>query len=117
MTNKEFFTKVITLASNDKEIVKFCEKALASLEAKNEKAKVKRMEAQASNAPLLKGIVDYLTAHPTALGNELAQALGVSTPKATAMASKLVESGVISKREVSIPKVGKRMAYSLVKSE
>lgn len=115
MTHKDFFTKALTLASNDKEMVEFIKNELAKIDKKNAKAKAQRIAQAASNEPLLNGIVDYLNNHKVALANELAQTLNISTSKASAMASKLVEQGVISKKEISIPKVGKRMAYSLVK--
>lgn len=112
MTKREFFVKALTLI-NDEEMVDFINAEIIALDKKNEKAKEKRMELAKENAPIFEGIVNYLKDHKLALASELAQVCEVSTPKAVAMAKKLVECGTLVEKEVSIPKVGKRKAYSL----
>lgn len=108
LTNREFFEKVIAL--NDTELTEFAQNAISKLDAKNAKARDKRIENHKADEPIINAIVNFLKEHKTALANELAVACGVSTSKIVAVAKTI---DCVKVERVKIPKVGERNQYSL----
>ena len=111
MTTREFYEAIINGETVTAEMQEIARKGLAALEKKNEKAKEHRLEKKAADAPLIEKMLEV--AKESKLTSELAVACGISTPKASALARRLVEEGRLTETEVKVPKVGTRKAYKV----
>ena len=87
MTQREFYNAVITSVDND-ELKDFATSALAKLDERNAKRAAKPSKTQIANEPIIKAIADLLTSEPM-LASEIASALEISTPKASALVKKV----------------------------
>lgn len=110
MTTREFYEAIANGSAITDEMKEIAQKGLAALERKNEKAKEARLAKNEADAPLVKALFDVATSEPM-LTSVLASKVGVSTPKASALARKLVAEGKFVEIEVKVPKVGVRKAY------
>lgn len=91
MRTKEFYNAIATNETLSAEIREFAVKAIEKLDKSNENRATKAAEKKAiENAPIIEAVVKFLNenkgAHTAA---EIAAAVGISTPKATAMANKV----------------------------
>ena len=109
MTKREMFAEVITLAEDAEraDIVAFCEKEIASLDAKAAKAK-ERAAAKKAEADTLKDlIVDTLTDEFATIADITAKVAesdaDATVGKVTSRLTKLVADGVAERTELSIP--------------
>lgn len=109
MTTREFYEAIINGNTITAEMQDIARKGLASLEKKNEKAKEHRLEKKAADAPIVEKMLE--AASEFKLTSVLAAECGVNTPKASALARRLVEEGRLVEMEVKVPKVGVRKAY------
>ena len=115
MTNREFFTNIAngTITEAEKE---FALAAIAKMDATNEarknKTSPKDAEKAAADAVVRENIFALLTADPQT-ASDLAVAVGVSTPKATAELRKLVAEGRVVSADIKVPKKGTCKGYSL----
>lgn len=109
MTTREFYEAIINGNTITAEMQDIARKGLASLEKKNEKAKEHRLEKKAADAPIIEKMLE--AASEFKLTSVLATECGVNTPKASALARRLVEEGRLVEMEVKVPKVGTRKAY------
>ena len=119
MTNREFY-EMVTLFVNDSDLVvdkgelgeKLVAKAteeIAKLDARNASRKNKPSKTQIENAPIIAKIAELLTDTPMR-ASEIAEALGISTSKASALAKK-VEGVVVT--DVKVKGKGTQKGYSL----
>ena len=109
MTKREMFAEVITLAEDAEraDIVAFCEKEIASLDAKAAKAK-ERAAAKKAEADTLKDlIVSVLTDEFATIADITAKVAetdaDATVGKVTNRLTKLVADGVAERTELSIP--------------
>lgn len=126
-TNREFLTAVAALTGIDTAITAFATDALAKLDAKNAK-RVLAPSAVAHKAEVdgfRASVLALFTADSTLLMSaaEVAEKLGVTTPKASAALTALTTGGALTKREVKISankaagiKGGKKMFYHLAEN-
>jgi predicted HTH transcriptional regulator len=116
MTNREFLIAVSALENAPAEIVEYATAAIAKLDATNEARKNKPSKAQlakqAENAALAEEILAVLTTEAVTEGT-VAEAVGVTGPKARAVLKMLVEAGRVVKGEAKVPKKGTCKVYSL----
>jgi predicted HTH transcriptional regulator len=116
MTNREFLIAVSALENAPAEIVEHATAAIAKLDATNEARKNKPSKAQlakqAENAALAEEILAVLTTEAVTEGT-VAEAVGVTGPKARAVLKMLVEAGRVVKGEAKVPKKGTCKVYSL----
>lgn len=87
MTNREFYNAVITNAITE-EVIAHAENALVKLDERNAKRANTPSKTQIANEPIIKAIAEVLTSEPM-LASEIASAVGISTPKASALAKKV----------------------------
>ena len=87
MTQREFYNTVIATTDND-ELKDFATSAIAKLDERNAKRAAKLSKTQIANEPIIKAIADLLTSEPM-LASEIASALEISTPKASALVKKV----------------------------
>lgn len=87
MTNREFYNAVITNAITE-EVIAHAQNALVKLDERNAKRANTPSKTQIANEPIIKAIAEVLTNEPM-LASEIASAVGISTPKASALAKKV----------------------------
>lgn len=87
MTQRDFYTAVITTVDND-ELKAFAENAIAKLDERNAKRASKPSKTQIANEPIIKAIADILTDEPM-LASKIAELCGISVAKASALAKKV----------------------------
>ena len=109
MTMREMLTKVKNNEITEEVIAKANEE-IAKLDARNASRKEKPTKTQLENEPIIKAISELLTTEPM-LATDIAGALQISVPKASALAKK-VEGVQIT--EVKVPKKGKQNGYFLL---
>ena len=113
MTNREFFTAIVSNPTLSAELVEFATEAIAKLDKRNASRSSKPSKASLANAPIKASIVEYVTAHANALASDIAVACEISTQKASALCVQMVKDNVLTVCEVKVPKKGKVKAYSL----
>ena len=116
MTNREFLNAIAAMENIPTELTEYATAAIAKLDAANEARKNKptkaQLEKQVENAELAEKIVAVLTTEPVT-ESVVAEAVGVSGPKARAVLKMLVEDGRVVKGETKVPKKGTCKVYSL----
>lgn len=113
MTYREFYTAVENGEHTD-EMVAFAKTALAKLDERNAKRASKPSKTAVANEPLKASIVEWLAANEGKhIASEIGSALNLTTPKASSLCGQMVKAGTLNAEEVKVPKVGKRIAYSL----
>ena len=116
VTLRQLFEAVI----NDEITDKMKEKArteIAKLDAANAKRAEKSAEKAKENEPIKQEIVNFLRQHGKHTTAEIAEGVGISTSKASAMCRQLVESEMLVASDVSIKNKGKQKAYEIADSE
>ena len=113
MTNREFFTAIVSNPTLSAELVEFATEAIAKLDKRNASRSSKPSKASLANAPIKASIIEYVTAHANALASDIATACEISTQKASTLCRQLVEDKALTVCEVKVPKKGKLKAYSL----
>ena len=99
---------VLTGAPSDietDELINFCERQIAAIDRKSEKARERAAEQRKVSDELTERIAAMLTDEPQTLG-DLAAAIGdedITTSKVSARCSKLVKEGRAAKTEVTVP--------------
>lgn len=116
MTYREMYENVINGTINE-ETVEMAKTALAKLDERNAKRASKPSKTAVANEPIKASIVEWLTANEGKhIASEIGAALNLTTPKASSLCGQMVKAGTLNAEEVKVPKVGKRIAYSLAQS-
>lgn len=108
MTNREFFNAVIN-GTITEEMVAHAHGEIAKLDERNRKRAETPSKTQIANEPIIKAIAEVLTNEPK-LASEIAEAVGVSVNKVSALVKKI--DGVVV-TEVKVKGKGVRKAYSI----
>lgn len=116
MTKKDYFNKIKTLVT-DADVIDFCDKEIAALDARAAKAKERAAKKAAAGDALLDAIAAVLTDEAMTL-TDIVDALdmdGVTVNKVSARGATLVDNGMAVKTEVVVAgadgKNHKRVAY------
>lgn len=113
MTNREFYTAIANGAMND-DLVAFAQEAIVKMDERNAKRNSKPSKTAVENEPIKAQIVEFITKrNEFCIAGAIAEALEISTQKASALCRQLVEAGKLSEKEVKVPKQGKRKAYGI----
>ena len=122
MTMKEFYNTVKTMADATEEMIAICDKQIAALDAKAEKAKAKRAEKKAEGDALTDVVKSLLTDELQLSDAIAAQIIGedgesISRQKVDYRLRTLVANGIAVKEDVKVEKAdgktSKRVAYRL----
>lgn len=113
MTNREFYTAILSNETLSIELRTFASEALTKLDAKNAKRAATPSKTAIANEPLKAQILEFLGTRSSALASEIGEALGLSTAKASSLCAQLTAEGKVTSVEVKVPKVGKRKSYFL----
>lgn len=112
MTQREFYTAIVNGEMNE-EVMAFATEGIAKLDARNAKRASTPSKTAIANEPIKASIVEFLGDGESHIAKEVGEALNISTSKASALCGQLVKVGTLTATEVKLPKVGKRVAYSL----
>ena len=113
MTNREFYTAIAQGAMND-ELVVFAQEAIVKMDERNAKRSSKPSKTAVENEPIKAQIMEFITKrNEFCIAGAIAEALEISTSKASALCRQLVADGKLVEKDVKIPKQGKRKAYGI----
>jgi Fic family protein len=96
MTNREFYTAIISNPNVEKDYKDYAQAEIDKLDARNDKRKNTQTKTQKEDEPIAKAIVEAL-ADGEKFGVDLATMLGYSTNKINGVALNLVNEGVLVK--------------------
>ena len=113
MTNREFYKAVIS-ANISKEMSDFAQGEIDKLDAKNEKRKNTQTKAQKENEGIKSQIVEYLKENGALVASVIAEKVGISTQKASALCKLLVEEKVITVADIKVKNKGTLKQYAVV---
>lgn len=119
MTNREFYTTIInadvtTMTAEALDTLKAEATArLTKLDATNEARKNKPSKKATENAPLMEQIATEVLTDEAITASQVAEALGVTTQKASSLLRALVADGRAVAMDVKLPKKGTCKAYRL----
>ena len=113
MTNREFY-KAIIIANISKEMSDFAQGEIDKLDAKNEKRKNTQTKAQKENEGIKSQIVECLKENGAMVASVIAEKVGISTQKASALCKLLVEEKVITVADIKVKNKGTLKQYAIV---
>lgn len=112
-TKREFLKGIVAGATITAEQEAFAVKEIAALDKRNEKRKATPSKTAIANEPIKADIVKLLTEKGVGIAATVAESLGITTQKASALLRQLTEEGVLVSDEVKVPKKGKVKAYRI----
>ena len=113
MTNREFYNAIANGTMND-EIKAFAKDAIVKMDERNAKRNSKPSKTSIENEPIKKNIMEFISnQNDFCIAGTIAEALEISTQKASALCRQLVEAGKLLEKEIKVPKQGKRKAYGI----
>ena len=113
MTNREFYNAVANGTMSD-EIKDFAKDAIVKMDERNAKRNSKPSKTSVENETIKKNIMEFISnQNDFCIAGAIAEALEISTQKASALCRQLVEAGKLLEKEIKIPKQGKRKAYGI----
>ena len=117
MTQREFYAKVKAIEGISEELKTYAEGRIEALDKANTNRSSKPTKKQTENEPIKAKILEHLADHEKVVGADLASAIGENKSTVISLCTVLAKEGKLVKEEVKIPKVGKRVAYSLATEE
>lgn len=117
MTNREFLNAVANLEIAPQELRDEAAARIAKLDATNEARKNKPSKKATENAPLMEQIADEILTSEAQTASAIAEAVGISVQKASALLRALVDEGKAVATDVKMPKKGTQKAYTKVEAE
>ena len=112
MTSREFFEKVMK-NEVDADVIAHAEQSIAKLDKRNADRQAKPSKTALENAPIKVAILEYLVGKSEEVASVIAENLGISTSKASALCGQLVAEEKIVATEVKIKGKGKVKGYTL----
>ena len=116
MTNREFFEKVMK-NEVDADVIAHAEQSIAKLDKRNADRQAKPSKTALENAPIKVAILEYLVGKENEVASVIAENLGISTSKASALCGQLVAEDKLVATEVKIKGKGKVKGYTLAVAE
>lgn len=113
MTQREFFAGIVEGATITAEQATFAVEAIAKLDKRNEKRAATPSKTAIANEPIKAKIVEFLKDRPATPASIIAEAVGITTQKASALARQLAEDGVLVAFDAKVKGKGKVKAYAL----
>lgn len=117
MTNREFLTAIASMTEISAELVEHATAALAKMDAANEARKNKPSKKATENAPIMEQIVNEVLGTEAVTASAVAEALGISVQKASALLRALVADGRAEAGEMKMPKKGVVKVYTAVAAD
>ncbi len=114
MTMRKYHEAVLAIPGCPADVAEKAKAEIAKLDATNAKRTEKAKEKSAENKPVKDAIYQFLLTNGTKTSPEIADGVGVTTSKASAMCRQMVDDGQLTVSEVKVPKKGKLKAYTAV---
>lgn len=119
LNNREFMNAILAIvadSTNEKAsaVREKAEAELMKLDATNEKRRNTPTKAQRENEPIKAQIMEFGVGKIDMLAAEVAEGVGVSTSKASALCRALVEDGKMTVKDVKVKGKASCKAYTLV---
>lgn len=116
MTKREFLNEVIAVIDGTSEVdvlelKEFAKAEIVKLDERNASRSSKPTKTQIENEPIKEKILEILSTGERMVASAIAEKVGISTQKASALCRQLVESKKLKVEDVKIPKKGKQKAY------
>ena len=113
MTQREMYSYIISKNAEDEEIVSFCEKKIEQLDKKVASSSGKPTAKQKENETVKEAIISTLAANGRMTATEIAEDIGSSVPKVSALLRQLRPDTGVGDGRVVREKEGKKIYYSL----
>lgn len=117
MTNRDFLTAISNLENISEELKAEALARIEKIDATNEARKNKPSKKALENAPIMEQIVNEVLGAEAVTAGTVAEAVGISVQKASALLRALVAEGKATVTEVKVPKRGVQKAYAAVDAE
>ncbi len=120
MTIREFLEKVIENENVEQELKDFANERILKLDQKNARRKSTPSKTQKENEPIKQAILEFLEEQEedaTILASDVAEALEITTSKASGLLVQLKNNDLVVSKSVRIAKKGERLAWSIVDKE
>ena len=114
MTMRKYHEAVLAIPGCPADVAEKAKAEIAKLDATNAKRTEKAKEKSAENKPVKDAIYQFLLSNGTKTSPEIAEGVGITTSKASAMCRQMVDDGQLTVSEVKVPKKGKLKAYAAV---
>ena len=111
MTNREFFEAIEKNEALAEDIRNHAKTAIKKLDKANEGRKNNPSKKSKENEPIKLKIFEYLAEADYTPASEIAEAVEISTNKASALCRQLVEEGKLERTEIKVKGSGKVKAY------
>lgn len=113
-TERVFLEGIVEGAVVTAEQEEFAKAKIAKLDARNEKRKATPSKAAIENAPIKEKIVNFLAERgAVTVATTIAEGVGITTQKASALARQLVEEGALVATDVKVKGKGKVKGYAI----
>lgn len=112
MTYREFYTAIANGEMNA-ELQTFATNAIDKLDTRNANRKARPSKVAEANEPIKAKILEFLADRESHIAKEIGEAVGITTAKASVLCGQLTKDEKVVATEVKLPKVGKRIAYTL----
>ena len=127
MTNREFFTAIVTLVNEGidaidatvlQDIEAHATKEIEKLDDRNARRSSKPTKTQIEKEAIKKEIIKFLaTCETGTTATTIANGVGISVQKASALCRQMVEDGRLTVEDIKVPKKGKQKAFTTVAAE
>jgi hypothetical protein len=114
MTMRKYHEAVLAIPGCPADVAEKAKAEIAKLDATNAKRTEKAKEKSAENKPVKDAIYQFLLNNGTKTSPEIADGVGITTSKASAMCRQMVDEGQLTVSEVKVPKKGKLKAYTAI---
>lgn len=111
MTNREFFEVIANNETLAEDIRNHAKTAIEKLDKANAGRKNNPSKKSKENEPIKLKIFEYLAEADYTPASEIAEAVEISTNKASALCRQLVEEGKLERTEIKVKGSGKVKAY------
>lgn len=111
MTNREFFEAIEKNEALAEDIRNHAKTAIKKLDKANEGRKNNPSKKSKENEPIKLKIFEYLAEADYTPASKIAEAIEISTNKASALCRQLVEEGKLERTEIKVKGSGKVKAY------
>lgn len=115
MTNREFFVAV-SKGMLTEEVMAHATSAIAKMDEANAKRASTPSKTALANEPIKIAIKGLLAQNGAMVASAIAEALNISTSKASALCRQMVDADVLTVSDVKIPKRGKVKQYAIVET-
>ena len=114
MTNREFFTAIAAMENLNEELIQHAEAELEKLNKRNAARAAKPSKTQKENEPIKAEILNFLKENEGFhLASEISAVMELSVQKVSALCRQMTDQGILTSKEVKVPKRGTQKAYAI----